>query len=130
LQEPVLFLCAVYDFENSLNPSDAAAKTIFEGCAARFFLFLSYFSFSLPVAEYIADRAPHSVPISLAVKKAIEKKLKAKAKVDKNLFKPAWQEIEQSLLVYHDYKPQWLKDKKIDDARRKLIREIDFDPGK
>lgn len=104
-QEEVLFLAAVLEF-NSAADHAAVAGTI--------------------MREYLVEGAPHAVKVSQATRREIEKRLKQGKKLDK-LFEAAWNEVQSDLPVYQRYEERWLKDLKVDLARRRLIKEIEFD---
>ncbi len=75
----------------------------------------------------MADGAPHPVALSAGTKRVIGKAVKEGKKAYKGLFEAAWRELERSLAVYREYESTWVKDHKVDVARRQLINDIDFD---
>ncbi len=125
-QGDVLFLCAIHDFGAATHNAAEMARAIFDGGRSKrpWFLFGADLLCS---QEYLADGAPHAVGVTSATRKAVERGIKKTGKTDKSLFDAAWKEVERALTVYREYEPRWIKERKIDTARRQLIGEIDFD---
>jgi hypothetical protein len=123
-QGEVLFLCAIHDLDTSSGRAAEMAHAIFDGTTDGRRLLVCFSDLS---QEYMADGAPHAVKLPNATRKAVERVLKKASKVDKTVFDGPWREVERGLTVYREYESRWLKERKVDTARRQLIGEIEFD---
>jgi hypothetical protein len=103
-QEGVLFLCAVWDAENT-SPSEQERETALNNT----------------FAEYVSDSARHRVPLQVSTVRDVEKKLQKKKPKP---FQKAYDEVAQAIAatLLQDYRPEWVKNRRVDFARASILK--------